>query len=293
VDGIITVIIIHKYNLENHKYIIMSYSRPPYVGEIVIVPLVHPNGVYIRLADNSKINVLGRIRSVFGETANIINIFGYIYNVPFVHIELLIPALDNSYYQNMVNNASRYMTTLGYRTLDNREFFNMRYTTTYSFLSSLPGFTPSTTYSYIPDDSRRSRKSDIFDDSPVYKKKSSSNGSVDLFKSKDDKLIHYIKDIDTDCMFDSSSGELYIKGYATFICDSSFTYKRKDSDNYYVIFRSENNFIHISKEDVKYTKFTKSSKIVQSFDIKFVKLDSDESSHSKYFKLLKVIDNEF
>jgi len=277
----------------------MSYSRPPYVGEIVIVPLVHPNGVYIRLADNSKINVLGRIRSVFGESANVINIFGYIYNVPFVHIELLNPALDNSYYQNMVNNASRYMATLGYRTLDNREFFNMRYTTTYSFLSSLPGFTPSTTYSYIPDSyssrDRRSRKSEIFEDSPAYKSssKKSSSGSIELFKSKDDKLIHYIKEINTDCLFDPKTGELYIRGYATFICDSSFTYKRKASEDHYIIYRSENSFIHIHSSDVKYKKVTKASKIISPFDVKYVKLDSDESSHSKYFNLLKIIDNEF
>lgn len=64
----------------------MNYNpNAPTIGEIVVVPLVHPNGAYVRSQDSKhdglKIPVLAKVRSTFSETANVINFFGYTYNV--------------------------------------------------------------------------------------------------------------------------------------------------------------------------------------------------------------------
>ena len=59
-----------------------DYARAPEVDEIIIVPLANPSGAYIRIDENEKIPVLAKVRSVFSNTVNVINAFGYIYNVP-------------------------------------------------------------------------------------------------------------------------------------------------------------------------------------------------------------------
>ena len=62
--------------------VLYDYARPPEVDEIIIIPLANPSGAYIRIDENEKIPVLAKVRSVFSNTVNVINAFGYIYNVP-------------------------------------------------------------------------------------------------------------------------------------------------------------------------------------------------------------------
>src|SRR5579872_5020651 len=108
-------------------------QRIPQIGEIIVVPLTHPNGVYIRIAGESKIPILAKVRSKFGDMVNVINFFGYIYNVPISHTEPINHILPTNYYVDMINNAQTIMQSLGYTSQDNSEFYNTIPGITYTF----------------------------------------------------------------------------------------------------------------------------------------------------------------
>lgn len=270
----------------------MAILRTPNVGEIVVVPLAHPNGAYIRLDGDIKVPVLAKVRSKFGEMVNIINFFGYIYNVPISHVELINPVLDTQYYVNIINNAQTIMQRFGYQTLNNSEFYSTSPGLSYTFFSYLPGHNNYTIYSppvsspkqIIVNVKPEERSEELFYDN-----------SISLLKLDDSTLLHVINRTNNEIIFNSNTGELNIKGYGVFIADTSYTYVRKKDTTEHVIFRSNRNFIHIKKSKIMYSqiKITTKDTLARYF-IKIVKLKKTNVANQKrYLDIIEIIRNEF
>ena len=62
----------------------------------------------------------------------------------------------------------------------------------------------------------------------------------------------------------------------------------------YTIFKSQRNYIHVKKSKVKYGSSKKVSKSENvKYTIRTIKLKKQETSHKKYFDIIKIINNEF
>lgn len=301
----------------------MNYNtRRPKINEIVIVPLSHPNGAYIRLDGGERVPVLAKVRTIFSEQANVINYFGYSYNVPISHIQF-ISNTASALYVDMIERAKQLMDQLGYKILDNSEFYDTTYSTVqYNLLSHLPGYdsivistqspimdhklvptsttiTPLTSASLVPVSSssrissktgRKSRRDnieDIDDD---------SNGNIRVVVGHQRYMVHVINKTRYDLIFDKGSNELSIRGYGRFVIDESYTYKRRDSSTKYIIFRSKNQFIHVKESNVTYSRIPKARDDDGNYTVKLLKLKSSTVSNPKiksYHDLIGIIDREF
>lgn len=273
----------------------MAILRTPHVGEIVVVPLAHPNGAYIRLDGDVKVPVLAKVRSKFGEMINVINFFGYIYNVPLSHTELINPTLNTQYYVNIINNAYNVMRRFGYPTLDNSDFYNIVPGSTYSFFSYLPGYdgaytiiTPPTYTPSIPS------KNIIINVKPDKEDELFHDNSISIIKIDDGTLLHVINRSRNGILFNQNTGELDIKGYAVFIVDTSYTYVRDRDTFEYVIFRSNRNYIHIKKSNITYSLIKTSAKdTLARYNIKIIKLKKTSASNQKrYLDIIEIVRNE-
>jgi hypothetical protein len=275
----------------------MIYTAPK-VGEIVVVPLVHPNGAYIRTNDNLKIPVLAKVRSTYAEMANVINFFGYIYNVPFSHIEKVNYDVDTKFYVDMINNAQSVMQNFGYKILDNSSFYetgpNINAS---SFLPALPGYKSNVMNPFeqpIIININEKRKKGQIEEQEQEEEYEDVGGSIRVMDVNKENLLHVITKVNGIIMFDKESSELNIDGYGTFLINDKHTYTSKDSSKEYTIFKSQRNYIHVKKSKVKYGSSKKVSKSENvKYTIRTIKLKKQETSHKKYFDIIKIINNEF
>lgn len=288
-------------------------QRTPQIGEIVVVPLVHPNGVYIRIDGDTKIPILAKVRSKFGDMVNVINFFGYVYNVPISHTEPINSLLQTNYYVDMVNNAQMVMQGLGYASQNNSEFYDTSPGVSYTFFSYLPGYTKSYVHTYSNNNSNNnsnniSNNYHTYD----YTYDDTYENTVNVMKINDDSILHIINIVKVsnrkhnDIIFDTNTGLLDIKGYCKFLIDESFTYvKDNNTDNdEYVILRSDRNYIHIKKTNVKYEisnrrrlnrpNISNISNVstINEYKIKLIKPDIKNKKHIKYFNIFEIIRNE-
>lgn len=299
----------------------MSYNpRPPLSGEIIVVPLAHPNGAYIRLDNNQKIPVLAKVRSGFSETMNVINFFGYIYNVPLAHIERINYNIDTKFYTDMIDNAQKVMNSFGYPSLDNSNFYDTQHSAnssvSYSVLSHLPGFTASNQSNVIsPDPSGRKLIYQIDQNPPQppiinisisngspdghnYRDKN-NNGSVSVMDINNMAVLHVITLVGSSpIIFDKRSGILVIPGYGTFIIDTSFTYTKTRDTIEYVILRSQKNYIHVRRSKIHFVVMRNNdldnlNSAQSQYDVKTIRPKTNKPKYQKYFDIMKVIYNEF
>ena len=270
----------------------MNYKPRPTVGEILVVPLSHPSGAYIRIDGNVKVPIIAKVRSVFSDTVNVINYFGYIYNVPISHTEPVNLSVSTKFYTDMVDSASLIMRELGYKSLDNSEFYNTAYApVNYSFLSYLPDYV-SMTHSpkpvMYPTDSP----------GPSYKYKDRSDtqglqdeiGTIHVMDLDKKSLLHVVEKSKRTVLFNSDTGELTIRGYGTFLIETSYTYKKENNE--YQIFRSKRNFIHIKKKYIKQSTYENIAKN-QYYYVKTIKLNSQKEQHKKFMDISKIIKREY
>jgi hypothetical protein len=259
-------------------------NRRPTIGEILIVPLTHPNGAYIRMENDTRIPILAKVRSIFSDTVNVINIFGYIYNVPISNTQPVNLTYDSQYYVDLVNYASQIMHSLGYKILDNSEFYAIPSQTSYPFLPYLPGYQSNI---YL---GQNVIVEDVFTPLNGYEK----DGQIYVMSFNKKELLHVIDKSFSNILFDSKSGELFIKGYGYFLIDSSYTYSRSNSSITYVILRSDRNYIHIAENNIMYTKIPK-AKFTHppNYRIKTLELSVNDIDHQKFFDIIRIINNEF
>ena len=279
----------------------MSYNVPT-VGEIVVVPLVHPNGAYIRLDNDVKVPVLAKVRSTFGSTANVINFFGYIYNVPFSHTERINYGLQTKFYTDVITNAQRVMESFGYRSLDNSEFYKTAPNiNSYPFLPHLPGYRTNVVNPFenkpiiiniSSDEEREERNRE--ERNREEREEESDLGSIRIMDVDKENVLHVINKTNGTINYDKKTSELNINGYCTFLIDSTHTYTPRDSSKEYIIFESQRNYIHVRKSKVTHgsTGDVRKSREVR-YSINTLKLKKHESTHKKYFNIIKVIDKEF
>lgn len=270
----------------------MAILRTPNIGEIVVVPLAHPNGAYIRLQGHEKIPVLAKVRSKFGELINVINFFGYIYNVPISHAELINPTLNTQYYVNIINNAHNVMQRFGYRILDNSEFYNIGAGPTYSFFSYLPGY--NNNYEIITPPSFSPSKKIVINNELYKENEMFRDNSISIIKINEETLLHVINKSRNEIIFNKDTGELNIKGYAVFMVDSSYTYTKNRDISEYVIFRSNRNYVQIKKSNITYSVGRTSAIDVSArYNIKIVKLKNISTINQKrYLDIIEIIKNE-
>ncbi|VBB18644.1 hypothetical protein YASMINEVIRUS_1146 [Yasminevirus sp. GU-2018] len=273
------------------------FQKAPEIGEVVVVPLVHPNGAYIRLDNGAKVPVLAKVRAKFGESVNVINFFGYVYNVPISHTEKINSALNTQFYVEMIQNCQNVMHSLGYSAKDNTEFYaTIPGANTYSFFSYLPGYQNQ----YVVSPS-------LFNDSPPRQSKSYSHpkpnkpnvlddedlGSITVMKIDDGSILHYINKTNNSVLFNSSSGALDIQGYGRFLVDTSYTYSRTGDPTEYIAFRSNKNFIHVKKTRVVYVNKVPEPRVTKgSYNVKMIRLRKTEPKHQKYYDVVKIIYDE-
>lgn len=298
-------------------------QRIPQIGEIIVVPLAHPNGVYIRKSDNTKIPILAKVRSKFGDMVNVINYFGYIYNVPISHTEPINQSLPTNFYVDMINNAQTIIHSLGYTVQDNSDFYNTIPGITYTFFPYLPGYDGSYATS-IPF----MTQSQYIDNTNIANIPIITNGedyddtfesTINVMKIDDNSLLHVISRTYNNISFDSSKRMLDIRGYCKFIIDESYTYVRNDDINEYVIFRSDRNYIHVKKSKIRYDNIhgrrqgrpnipNKSNKLnrpnrpnrpngpiknnTHKYRIRMIRPDRNNTKHVKYFNIIEIIHNE-
>ncbi len=272
----------------------MNYKTRPTVGEILVVPLAHPSGAYIRVNGNIKVPIIAKVRSVFSDTVNVINYFGYIYNVPIPHTEPINFSVGTKFYTDMVDIASKIMSEMGYKSFDNSDFYNTAHApVTYSFLSYLPNYVQIT----------HSPKPVMYQsDSPVpsasYDKKNNSYspesleeiGIIHIMDLDKKSLLHVVEKSKRSILFNSATGELTIRGYGTFLIEKSYTYN--DANTEYQIFRTKRNFIHIKKKYVKYSTYENVSKN-EYYYVKTIKLNIQKPQHKKYAEISKIIKREY
>lgn len=276
-----------------------TYARAtlPEVDEIIIVPLANPSGAYIRIDDNEKIPILAKVRSVFSNTINVINIFGYIYNVPISHTELFNFELSDKYYMDMINNARNILQKIGYPILDNQEFYKTQPKYTTYIVSYLPNY-----QTYLPDGSGSSFKN-LSQKNPNSLDKDRTMkyvlGKIKVIAMGTDSLLHYVDKTTTEVLYDPDTGELLIQGYGLFVADSSYTYTKDQTQ--YIVFRSHRNYFHIKLKRVKkvasntdsYTIPLKLTKTEYGYyEVQTLKPKQHKPKHQKYFDIITKIKKE-
>jgi len=273
----------------------MSYfHKIPQIGEIVIVPLAQPNGIYIRLDNRIKVPILAKVRAKYAEMVNVINVFGYTYNVPISHTKPLTQSDNMDYYINMVNVANEIMKQHGYKIHDNTDFYNTIPGTSYPFFSYLPGYdqspiinSPNINISHYPS----STIHDMYD----------NDNSISVVKIDDGSLLHSITKTHEDIIFDHKTGQLDIKGYGIFVVDAHYSYIRKGNVNdyirksdigEYIIFRSKSNFIHVRKTHVRNGLIKNDKDIKPRYKIRLIRPNRGDVKHTKYFNIIEIIHKE-
>lgn len=286
----------------------MSHRRPG-VDEIIVVPLASPNGVYVRLNDGSKVPVLAKIRYVFADTANVINFFGYIYNVPLGHTEPVNPNIQEQFYVDMVQRAGEILHYLGLEMLDNTEFYSTtQYTTTYTFLTHLPGYSTITLspnspnhimYQIAPGSPAPPNPPMAVTYSPPPRgprttHDSGDNGTIRVVAVHSEGLLHVVTRTNRDVLFDKNRGELCIRGYGHFMIETTYTYQKGQSDKKYVIFKSHNQYIHVRKNRVRYESLRNANKSSNqgTYDVKVIKLRKRDNKYKSYYDIIDIIDQE-
>lgn len=274
-------------------------GRLPIIGDIIVVPLSRPTGLYI-LVGGSKVPVLAKVRSMFADTINVVNYFGHIYNVPLKHIQFVDKSLRTQYYVNMVNNAHNILNRLGIRAKDNKEFYKEpQNIVKYAFMSLLPirpniiipnnplynVYTPyKTKYNYYYND----------DDDDVIDEYDSTEGNIKVIDYRNIGVIHLIENTENVIIYDNKRKLLYIKNYGVFHCSKKHIYQKDNTGKKYIIYKSHNNFIHIKKSDVKEEKIKDINKENNiDYNIKLIKVKKHDHEHKKYRNIIKVIDNSF
>jgi hypothetical protein len=260
-------------------------GRLPIIGDIIVVPLAQPTGLYI-LVGGSKVPVLAKVRSIFADTVNVVNYFGHIYNVPLKHIQFVDKSLRTQYYVNMVNNAHNILNRLGIRAKDNKEFYKEpQNIVKYAFMSLLPirpniiipnnplynVYTPyKTKYNYYDND----------DDDDVIDEYDSTEGNIKVIDYRNIGVIHLIENTENVIIYDNKRKLLYIKNYGVFHCSKKHIYQKDNTGKKYIIYKSHNNFIHIKKSDVKEEKIKDINKENNiDYNIKLIKVKKHDHEH--------------
>lgn len=266
-------------------------GRIPRVDDIVLVPLTHPNGVYLRNKDGTKIPVIAKIRSIFVDTANVINYFGYIYNVPLKHIEFVDYGLDTKIYSDIVQDASVVMASRGYNIRDNSEFFKTHtFTVDDAFIKRLADITSQIPVSMFDHSNVITFLPPLLRDTvnitskEQYVDKMNTLGTIHVVNVGDHGVLHYIKRTENPVYFSETTRELIIVGYCTFTVDSSYTYE--DSNTQYTLYKSQNSYIHVRKDKVSYMKITYDTKISSTYHVKLVKL-KEKREHDVYRSIIR------
>lgn len=273
--------------------ILYDYARKPEIDEIIIVPLANPSGAYIRMDGNDKIPILGKVRSVFSSTVNIVNIFGYIYNVPISHTELFNFELSDKYYSDMVTNAWNILNQIGYPIQNNDEFFRSQQ----KYITYIDQYQPR--YK-SPSQSLKINIANI-NTSIIneYNKSDYIFGEIKVIAMGLDSLLHYIEKTKTDVLYDPDTGELLIQGYGLFSIDSSYSYMKNQTN--YVIFKSYRNYFHVKQKRVKKVKSDSNSytiplKLTKTeygyYEVQTIRPKQHKSQHQKYIDVIAKIKKE-
>jgi hypothetical protein len=286
----------------------MNYKKPLRVNDIVVVPLAGPNGSYIRLNDGSRVPVLAKVRSLFSETANVINYFGYIYNVPISHVETIMTNVKTHFYVNMVEQAGQILNHLGYDMLDNSEFYATSMLDN-NFLTDLPAYNIIPLSPHSPNNivyQVSNPKSPIkvhlnphvSEDEYDYNYDYTDHDSVGEIRVMDihnSGLLHVITNRNKDILFEKEVGELAIKGYGNFLVDRTYVYKKKNFESSYVIFKSQHNYFHIKKKYIDFNKIKLSEmyKEYMPYNVKVMRPKKSNPSDKQYFSIISIINQEF
>jgi hypothetical protein len=272
-----------------------DYARQPEIDEILIVPLANPSGAYIRIDDREKIPVLAKVRSVFSNTVNVINVFGYIYNVPITHTELFNFDLSEKYYSDMITYARNILNKTGYHPLDNQEFFK----TQQKYVTYVMNHYPSISSGLVSLPKILSKKNENDDPKYVLGKIKVIAMNLGSESKTPDSLLHYIEKTNADILYDPGTGELLIHGYGMFTIDSAHIYTKNQSN--YMIFRSHRNYFNVKFKRVKkidsdsdsYTIPLKLTKTVYGYyEINTVRPKQHKTKHQKYFDVITKIKKE-
>ena len=249
--------------------------RIPAIDEIIIAPLAYPNGTYMTVNSLRK-PVLARVKSVFSETVNVVNYFGYTYNVPLKHIEFVNSPLDSDFYVDMISNAKSIMHNNGYYESQPNEFFTHIQYQKYSHIPIFQNIAvnivpigspiaPISTIGNTPSSSSNVVHSD-------------KNGSIDLMVLDNISIVHFVVKSSVMVYYDKSIADLLIPGYGRFVIDSTHKY----SDSLYVnrmIFKSKKQFIDVPYKILTYSR-------IPLYDYGFYKVNIvDPLEIEEYIKL--------
>ena len=301
----------------------MNYnSTSLIIGELIIVPLAHPDGAPIRQESNNTISIIAKVRSVFSGLVNVINYFGYQYNVHIEHVERMNLNIDINFYVQMIEYATHIMTKYGYQTVNTNLFFeSITNSSTYSFLSRLPNtkYKLTNKYVYSPDSANPYLYSaeSVTDfaspplpphiriaaniNNPIKKPVPYIvKGSIQIMDINTEELLHYIETKgENKILFDKKSGILIIPGYSIFIIESSYTYHQNNGLNTeYQILRSHRNYIHIEKSFIYNARINLTDTDLfkskySEYKVETIHPKKYNITDMKYFDIMKIISNEF
>ena len=276
----------------------MIPTRRPIVGEIVIAPLVHPNGIYIRDSANARIPVLAKVRLVFADTANVINFFGYTYNVPNKHIQPYNPIMSNMFYMNIISNASATMARLGYRAQNNAEFYTTLYNpSTYGFLAYLPNYqnplatSPLVTSPLVASPLVSSPMAILSSEPTIHS--TDCAGSIECIVFGQSSILHMIKKTSSDILYDSGTGQLRVRGYGTYVVDHA--HEHTDSRTYvkYMVFKSYRNYVCARKEHVRIAPILEPpAHCARYYRVSGIGVNPSDPAHRFYVDLIQMIGRE-
>ncbi len=215
--------------------------RVPAIDDIIIAPLAYPNGAYMTI-DGIKKPVLARVKSVFSETVNVINYFGYTYNVPLKHIEFVTSPLDSDFFVDMINTATTIMHDYGYSALSPNDFFTQ---IQYQKYNNIPIFQTIAVNVSAPLSTSINGSLIIGDinniDSNIII--SNKNGVIDLMVFDNIDTLHYVKK--SNIMIYYHGLDLLIPGYGKFVIDGTHKYRDSFYENR-IIFKSKKQFIDVA-----------------------------------------------
>jgi len=284
----------------------MIPTRRPIVGEIVIAPLVHPNGIYIRDSANARIPVLAKVRLVFADTANVINFFGYTYNVPNKHVQPCNPIMSNMFYVNIISNASAIMARLGYQAQNNAEFYTTLYNpSTYGFLAYLPNYqnplvaSPLATRPLVssplvtsPLATRPLVTSPLMSSEPTIHSTDCA-GSIECVVFGESSILHMIRKTSSDILYDSGTGLLRVRGYGAYVVDRVHEYADPRSYVKYMVFKSYRNYVCARKEHIRIAPILEPPvHCARYYRVSGIGVNPSDPAHRFYVDLIQMIGRE-
>jgi len=247
------------------------------VNHLIIVPLVHPDGKRIILNNGNTVPVLAKVLHIHFNFIVVVNFFGYVHNVLPTSYEYVNPAINITFYTEMLNKAKDTLQQFSYSPLDNKTFYqNMNSSYTYLY----PNMKDVYKYSDIPlmSEHRSYEPVDDFDTSDT------SNGKIRVIVSENKLVLHKILETRRKIYFDESTGQLYIRGYGKFTIEDSYSYTQKHTK--YVIFRSGNQFLHMRDQYIIYANIPETRNYSKKYEVKYRK-------EEEFGDIIKIINKNF